>query len=75
LKRINHWDTFIKRYGYRIRPVVIKEIDKFRKCGDAKYGFKLLVCEGCHNVRKFPIVAKGYSVRLALVEKLGSGAV
>jgi hypothetical protein len=31
-----HWETFKKKYGDRIRPVVIKEVEKFRDCGDIK---------------------------------------
>ncbi|MCQ6307407.1 transposase zinc-binding domain-containing protein [Bacillus cereus] len=39
LKRIffdehNHWERFKDKYGARIRPVVLKEIEKFRGCGD-----------------------------------------
>jgi len=46
-----NWGCFLKKYGNRIRPVVKKEIEKFRTCGDMKQGFKLFVCEGCHDVK------------------------
>ncbi|MCQ6289193.1 transposase zinc-binding domain-containing protein [Bacillus cereus] len=64
LKRIffdehNHWERFKDKYGARIRPVVLKEIEKFRGCGDPKNGFTLFVCEGCHHVRKVPYRCKG----------------
>lgn len=64
LKRIffdehSHWERFKDRYGTRIRPVVLKEIEKFRGCGDPENGFKLFVCEGCHHVRKVPYRCKG----------------
>ncbi|MHB1404050.1 MAG: transposase [Desulfitobacteriaceae bacterium] len=28
---------------------MIKEVEKFHRCGDPKNGFKLLVCEACHD--------------------------
>nr|WP_254912750.1 transposase zinc-binding domain-containing protein [Bacillus thuringiensis] len=64
LKRIffdkhSHWERFKGKYGARIRPVVLKEIEKFRGCGDPENGFKLFVCEGCHHVRKVPYRCKG----------------
>jgi len=64
LKRIffdehSHWERFKDKYGARIRPVVLKEIEKFRGCGDPENGFKLFVCEGCHHVRKVPYRCKG----------------
>lgn len=41
----------MEKYGKRIRSVVKKEVEKFRNCGDIKQGFKLFVCEGCHDVK------------------------
>lgn len=55
----HHWDTFVEKYGDRIRPIVKKEVKKFRDCGNPKNGFKLLVCEGCHDPRKIPYRCKG----------------
>lgn len=54
-----HWKTFKQMYGDRIRPVVIKEVEKFRDCGDMKKGFKLFVCEGCHETKHVPYRCKG----------------
>ncbi|MED0676028.1 transposase [Aneurinibacillus thermoaerophilus] len=64
LKRIffderQHWKRFVEKYGNRIRPNVIKEIEKFRTCGTSENGFKLFVCEGCHHVRKMTFRCKG----------------
>ncbi|WP_081791805.1 transposase [Sporolactobacillus terrae] len=64
LKRIffdhhRHWEAFRKKYQGQIRPIVIKEVEKFKDCGNLKKGFKLLVCEGCHDVRKVPFRCKG----------------
>ncbi len=64
LKRIffdqhQHWDKFKSKHGSKIRPVVIKEVEKFRDCGDLRKGFKLYVCEGCNDVRKVPFRCKG----------------
>ncbi|TXK84235.1 hypothetical protein FU659_10150 [Paenibacillus sp. N3.4] len=33
-----------------MRQNVIKEVRKFRSCGDPNNGFKILVCEGCHHI-------------------------
>jgi hypothetical protein len=46
LFRDGHWDAFVKQYKSKIRPVVFKEVEKYRGCGDPKNGFKLWVCEG-----------------------------
>lgn len=54
-----HWEQFIEKYGTRIRPIVVKEVEKFRDCGNPKNGFKLLVCEGCNDVRIVPYRCKG----------------
>nr|WP_269410517.1 transposase zinc-binding domain-containing protein [Lentibacillus daqui] len=54
-----HWESFKRKYGKRIRPIVIKEVEKFRDCGDMKKGFKLFVCEGCHDVKRIPFRCKG----------------
>jgi len=53
-----NWEKFVERYGKRIRPVVCKEVEKFHHCGDMKRGFKLLVCEGCHDVKIVPYRCK-----------------
>lgn len=54
-----HWDRFVEKYGARIRPIVVKEVEKFRDCGNPKNGFKILVCEGCHDIRIVPYRCKG----------------
>lgn len=64
LKRIffdnnNNWETFKQKYGERIRSIVIKEVEKFRDCGDMKNGFKLYVCEGCNDVHTVAYRCKG----------------
>lgn len=47
------------KHGEKIRPIVIKEVQKFKDCGNAKNGFKLLVCEGCHDMKVVPYRCKG----------------
>nr|WP_276356294.1 transposase zinc-binding domain-containing protein [Cohnella sp. YIM B05605] len=64
LKRIffdehGHWDKFVRKYEGRIRAYVLKEVAKFRDCGNPKNGFKLLVCEGCHDLRLVLYRCKG----------------
>jgi hypothetical protein len=54
-----HWELFKGKHGKRVRPIVLKEVEKFRDCGDLKNGFKLFVCEGCNDVRKVPYRCKG----------------
>ncbi|QQK74237.1 transposase [Salicibibacter cibarius] len=55
----HHWEQFVEKHGDRIRPVVHKEVEKFRDCGNPENGFKLFVCEGCHETRKVPYRCKG----------------
>jgi hypothetical protein len=61
LKRIflENWYKFSAKYKKQIRPVVDKEVKKFLGCGDPKNGFKLLVCEGCHDIKRVPYRCKG----------------
>lgn len=64
LKRIffdenRHWDKFLVKNKKKIRSVVIKEVDKFKNCGNPKNGFKLFVCEGCNDTRHVPYRCKG----------------
>jgi Putative transposase. len=64
LKRIffdehRHWDNFVSKNKGKLRSNVLKEVEKFRGCGDLKNGFKLLVCEGCHDLRLVPYRCKG----------------
>lgn len=61
LKRIflENWDRFYAKHKGRIRPAVVKEVAKFLGCGNPKNGFKLLVCEGCHDIRRVPYRCKG----------------
>ncbi|MFS0558210.1 transposase zinc-binding domain-containing protein [Brevibacillus sp. 179-C9.3 HS] len=52
------WDHFVKKHGKKIRPVVFREVMKFRDCGNPRNGFKLFVCEGCHDVKRVPYRCK-----------------
>ena len=51
-----HWAHFIEKYRKRIRPVVLKEVEKFGQCGDSHNGFKLFVCEACHSIRTYKLL-------------------
>jgi hypothetical protein len=53
-----NWEKFKAKYGSRIREVVIKEVEKYRNCGDPSNGFRLFVCEGCHEIRRVPFRCK-----------------
>lgn len=67
--------VLLKSTGSKIRPIVMKEIEKFGACGDPRNGFKLLVCEGCHHVRLIPSGAREDSAQLFSVEKPRDGVV
>jgi hypothetical protein len=54
-----HWEAFSAKHGKNIRAVVVKEIAKFRDCGNPKKGFKLMACEGCHDLKMVPYRCKG----------------
>ncbi|MCM3652230.1 transposase [Metabacillus litoralis] len=54
-----HWEKFKSKYDRLLRSNVIKEVEKFRDCGNPKNGFKLFVCEGCHDVKRVPYRCKG----------------
>jgi hypothetical protein len=54
-----HWEAFVKKHGKSIRAVVVKEVEKYKNCGNPKKGFKLLVCEGCHDMKVIPYRCKG----------------
>ena len=36
-----------------------REVKKFRDCGDLKKGYRLFLCEGCHDVKKVAFRCKG----------------
>ncbi|MEC0232693.1 IS91 family transposase [Paenibacillus alba] len=55
----HHWDAFVQKHSEHIRPNVLKEVQKFRGCGDPRNGFKILVCEGCHDIKRVPYRCKG----------------
>ena len=54
-----HWDNFVSKYEKRIRPIVIKEIDKFRRCGQKEAGFTLFACPVCGEMKIVPHTCKG----------------
>lgn len=55
----NNWEKFVSKHKKSLRPIVLKEVKKFRECGNPKNGFKLFVCEGCHDVKRVPYRCKG----------------
>lgn len=54
-----NWEAFKTKHGDKIRSVVVKEVEKFKDCGNPKKGFTLLVCEGCHDLKRVPYRCKG----------------
>lgn len=54
----HNWDKFVAKYDHRLRDVVLKEVEKFRHCCDLQKGFRLYVCEGCHQTKLIPFQCK-----------------
>jgi len=54
-----HWERFVTAYGKRIRPVVMREVDKFRRCGQKEAGFTLYACPVCGEMKIVPHTCKG----------------
>lgn len=54
-----HWEAFVTKHGTKIRPVVLKEVMKFRDCGNPKKGFKLMACKGSHDLKMVLYRCKG----------------
>ncbi|MBS4024373.1 MAG: transposase [Clostridia bacterium] len=54
-----HWGKFVSKYKKRIRPIVLKEIDKFRRCGQKEAGFTLFACPVCGEMKIVPHTCKG----------------
>ncbi|MFS0941749.1 transposase zinc-binding domain-containing protein [Enterococcus thailandicus] len=42
-----------------MRPIIKKEVKKFRDCGSLRKRYRLLVCEVCHNEKLIPLRCKG----------------
>lgn len=61
LKQIfeENWPAFYNKHEERNRPVVVKEVAKLLGCGNPKNGFKPLVCDGCHYIRRVSYRCKG----------------
>ena len=55
----SHWDHFREKHGDRIRAIVVKEVEKFHNCDNPQNGFKLFVCECCHDIKIVPYRCKG----------------
>lgn len=54
----HNWDKFVAKHGHRLRQVVFDEIEKFKGCCDLRKGFRLYVCEGCHQTKLVPFQCK-----------------
>ena len=55
----NNWEKFKKANAKSIRGIVIKEIEKFRLCGEKESGFSLYACEMCGDIKIVPHRCKG----------------
>jgi diadenosine tetraphosphate (Ap4A) HIT family hydrolase len=55
----NNWERFQTENQKNIRSIVIKEVEKFKKCGEIESGFKLYACDYCGEVKIVPHRCKG----------------
>uniref|UniRef100_UPI001CDC5701 transposase zinc-binding domain-containing protein n=1 Tax=Lacticaseibacillus paracasei TaxID=1597 RepID=UPI001CDC5701 len=72
-----YWAKFLKSHGRRIHPVVKKEVAKFQNCGDIRKGYRLFVCEGCHQTKLAALKCKGKfcpSCDIVQLVKVNAGA-
>nr|WP_231571223.1 transposase zinc-binding domain-containing protein [Paenibacillus sp. VKM B-2647] len=53
-----HWDQFSAKHKDKLHPNVLEEVEKFRECGNLENGFKLMACEGCHDLKLVPYRCK-----------------
>jgi hypothetical protein len=72
LKRIffdqhQHWEKFKSKYGRKIRPIVIKEVEKFRDCGNLKKNSNYLYVKPAMMFGKFPIVVKDFLIEINIL--------
>lgn len=54
-----NWDNFIKMHPKNIREIVLKEVEKFRLCGEKEAGFSLFACDFCGEIKIVPHRCKG----------------
>lgn len=60
LKKIfqDHWSEFVGLYGYKIRKVVIDEVNKMINCGSLSNGYIEYTCEKCGEIKRVPFRCK-----------------
>lgn len=54
LKVDNNWKQFKTLYGKKLRPIVIKEVEKMLLCRDPKGGFATYICISCGETKTIP---------------------
>ena len=50
----NSWRNIVVGFGQSLKKVV-----KFQTCGDIRKGYRLFVCEGCHQTKLIALKCKG----------------
>jgi len=58
LKVDNNWQGFKAVYGKKLRPVVIREVEKMLLCRDPKGGFATYLCSSCGETKTIPLSCK-----------------
>lgn len=48
----DHWEEFVKLYGYKIRDVVFEEVEKMLGCGSFSNGYTEYTCLSCGETKK-----------------------
>lgn len=63
---IDHWNSFVKLYGNRVRPHIFKEVEKMIECGSLEKGYLVFKCEACGEEHKV-----GFSCKSRLCTSCG----
>ena len=58
LKVDHNWQGFKAVYGKKLRPVVIREVEKMLLCRDPKGGFATYLCTSCGETKAIPLSCK-----------------
>lgn len=53
----DHWDHFLS-LGHKLRPAIIKNVEKVIHCGDPSLGYALYFCSECGKVKYVPFRCK-----------------
>lgn len=58
LRKDSNWEQFKSLYGNKLRPVIIKEVEKMLNCCNPKGGFATFICLHCGETKIIPFSCK-----------------